>query len=117
MVIVKNKVTEDSDIMMNRELFNRGQMKKGQRLIARLNAQKLRLAGEDLVIEAKEMEVFAASIEGDRLRVSDSTGILAPTEFILTEEGIWQSDHGWYIRQELPTIVWQGGKTLTSVTG
>jgi hypothetical protein len=82
-------------------------MKEGQKLMARLNEQAMALMGETYVVPAREKEVIVVSIVGDRLRVSDKKGVLLPDDFILTD-GIWQTPHGWYIKQEAPAIAYRG---------
>jgi hypothetical protein len=82
-------------------------MKKGQKLVARLNEQEIVLMGETYTISAKQKEVVVVSILGDRLKVSDEKGILFPDDFILAD-GRWETPHGWYIKQEAPAIAYRG---------
>lgn len=75
----------------------------GSKVIARVNAQKMTICGETVYIEPKELKVYVAYINGDRLRVADKSGILFPDDFYFSD-GIWRTAHGWYLKEDIPLL-------------
>lgn len=77
----------------------------GDKVTARINAQKFSIGGETFYTNASEKEVHVvACIGGDRLKVADESGMLFPDEFHLDDGGIWRTSHGWYLKEAIPSV-------------
>ena len=88
-------------------------MRPGQTITLRLPAQTYQIWGETVTTEAKEKTAVLAKIcegkEEEYLILATEDGSLCPDIFKKNKtNGVWTGAGGWYVQQELPTVVPRG---------